>query len=270
MPPPRSRFIWFLSEGLMPSVDMRLDEACEALAAEQRKVRSERDAYREFERRVSEVPPAEPPPDLGGGGMQLLEGQTTGTGLRQVEQAYRETVMSVEHYDRDYGEAFLEHLESELGPRCAEAIQSESQLTLPLKQSLLMTSADVRERRTLFARVLDEEERLLERIDAFLEEIRPLPTLTGEESFDELRGLHEELVKYERRAKTLLSDRQDHLHRSWSGIARSNRIDPKSLNDYLYESLSTTYPALNLLTETVVDIRSTRQEIDRQIAHYRG
>lgn len=249
---------------------MRLDEAREAIAAEQRKILSERDAFHEFERRLSEIPTAEPTTDLRGGGIQLLESQTAGTDLRQVEDAYRETVMSVEHYDQDYEETFLEHLESELGPGCAEAMGRESQLTPPLKESLQLASADVRERRMLFARALDEEERRLEQIGTFPEEIRPLPIPTGEESFDELCLLHEELGNYERRAETLLSDRQDHLHRSWSGIARSNRIDPKSLNHYLYESLSTTYPALKLLTETLTEIRSTRKEVDRQIANYRG
>ncbi|WP_456264523.1 DUF7260 family protein, partial [Aeromonas schubertii] len=50
-------------------------------------------------------------------------------GLNDVQQAYRETVMSIAHYDEEYDEPLAQNLAFEVGEELAAAIMTHSQLT---------------------------------------------------------------------------------------------------------------------------------------------
>lgn len=250
-------------------VHMLIDAAREALESERRKVLAERDAFREFEERLADITADQSTVTRGGKATQLFEEpQTTGVGA--VRDAYEATLMSVEHFESDYRETYREHVAAELGAEYAEVLRTESRLTPQLKQRLLLAAADARRRRTGFAEVLDEEAALLDRVETFLLEVRPIPEPSDCESFDELRETAEQLQEYDREAESLLGERQDHLHGSSSGVTRSNRICPKSLGRYLYGSLETMFPVLHLLTTLLADIRDAHEATAARVANFHG
>lgn len=260
----------FVSSPSALDVSVPLERAQEALKTERQKVLTERDAFRKFEQRVSNLSPTRPAKCPVEGANQILNSPTTKVGLQRVRQAYDEMVMSVGHYENEYGEDLVTHVEAELGTECAEALYAETELTPHLQRAFLMAAADIHQRRALFAKVLDEEGELLDRIETFPKEVRPLPSVSGNLPFAKLCKLYETLRRYERQAESLLTERQEHLHRSWAGISRSNRINPKSLNHYLYGSLQTSFPVLDLLTQLLLDIWSLREKVARYIANYHG
>lgn len=234
---------------------MHIEAAKQVLAAERRKILAERDSFRQFERLLSEITPA-PVSNRGvdGATQTLVEPNSTAK-IPEARKAYKETVMSVDHYGTEYGEGFQEHIQAELGVECAEMFRSNVELTPPLKQSIRAAAVNARVCRTDFATVLDEEAELLERGETHLADVRPLPEGSKASSFEEISELYDLLSRYENRTVALLLERQEYLHQSWAGFTRSNRIDPKSSNQYLYNSLPTTYPLLSSLTQLLIDIR---------------
>lgn len=249
---------------------MTIDAARDALATERRKVRAEREVFEEFERQVSELSVSQPAPRPDGDAPQLLRETGPDAGLGRLRAAYEATVMSVPHYEAEYGEPFAERVSAELAPKYADLLRTASSLTPPLKRGVVLAAADARQRRTAFLEILDDEEKCLAEATAFLSAVRPLPCGSPDVPFDHLHRLDEQLCEYENWTETRLSDRQTHLHRSSAGRTRTNRIDPKSLNQYLYRSLETTYPVLDALAQLLADIRTARRATARRIATYRG
>lgn len=247
---------------------MHLDRAHEVLAAERRKLLAERDAFAAFESRISDLA-SDATRGTGVLERSLLVESTDSTGIDRVRQAYEATVMSVEHFD-EYGDPFERHVQTEFGPECAQALCAERDFTPQLKQALLNASAEARERRTALATTIEEEADVVEQVERFVEEVRPVPTVSGDESFDRLCELREALCAHGARGESLLAERQGSLHQSWAGVSRQNHIDPKSFNEYLYEPLPVTYPVLDALTRVLADLRSARESVDAHISTYRG
>jgi hypothetical protein len=250
-------------------VVMTIDAAVRELVVERCKVREEEDAFEEFERRCSDLSPlGTARPD--GGAMQVLGASGADSDVARLREAYEATVMSVEHYQEDYGETLLDHVRTELGEDYATYFGTEQRLTPWMKEAFVMAAADARRRRSEFVTVLDEEKELLDRVATCLDDIRPLPEVSDDTTFDQLRTRHAELQDHERRVSELLFERQEHLHSSRSGITCPNRIDPKSMNQYLYSSLETTYPVLDSVTEFLAQLQRARADVERRISEYYG
>jgi len=99
--------------------DDPLAAARRALAVERQRTTDERDALSTFLDRVRDVDVVEPTP-MQGPKRQLQTPQTTG--LATVRDAYVGTVMSVPHYDEEYGDSYGESLEAEFGADVAAAL----------------------------------------------------------------------------------------------------------------------------------------------------
>ena len=67
--------------------------------------------------------------------------------LERVRSAYRETIMSVPHYDEDYGDSLPKSLAEEFDPKIATAILISDQLTLHLRNRLIDATHHARESR---------------------------------------------------------------------------------------------------------------------------
>ena len=101
---------------------------------------TERDAFASFLHRISNL-------DVSSVDLQLSHAHQASTQtlvtpktpghaesqLKRVRNAYRETVMSVPHYQEDYGDSLPESLAEEFGPEIATAVLTTDQLTPPLR-----------------------------------------------------------------------------------------------------------------------------------------
>jgi len=241
---------------------MALSEAREALRAEQRKLRAERDAFREFDSRVGELTLSHPPEQQKVTRSLQVTGRTSA--IKLIRGPYKETIMDVPHYNKEYGETFLENVRVELGPEIAKILEAGTVFTPPLKQTIRTSARTASERREMVLAVLETEASMLENTATFCDEVQPLPDLRSETTFERLCALAEQLEKHESRAEMQLMERQQILHNLESHHSRNG--ESILLSEYLYDSLSTNYPILQTLTRLLEDVRNTRSEIAQRIA----
>lgn len=228
---------------------------------ERERLLTERDAFHRFARRVESISASN-----GGRTTPPLiadEGRSDVQQLREVRDAYRDTVMSVPHYDEEYGESLRESLAAEFDDHVATALADGRQLSPLLKNAVFVQAASAKRSREKLAEALDGEltslrtarnrlrkcERPLERTMKPEAELRRKPTST-------LIEYEEVLHREEGRCEELLLDRQQEIHRENESFSRSLQFD---LQQYLYDALEVTYPVLAAGTERVRRIREQRQ-----------
>lgn len=239
--------------------------ATATLAAERERTVAERDAFTAFEKRVSRLEPRPLDPASSGPPLSISQPQG-GSLLERVREAYRETVMRVDHYDEEYGEPLSVNLAAEFGEEVGAAVCGGGAFTSPVKAAVCNAARDAVDRRSVFVDVLDEERAALEGaardlrgIGAVVERIDR--TTIG--SFGSLRETRERLCEIEQRCEDLVADRQTTLRTPRVG----GRWDAEeSLNEYLYAELNVTYPVLADAADAADAVREQRRRIERALA----
>jgi hypothetical protein len=153
---------------------------------------------------------------------------------KRVRTAYRETVMSVDHYDDVYGESLVEHVTAELSKEIAAELQADAhlQFTPLFKRTLLAAiNSAIDRRETLRATLNDERNSLTRNRDALFEIVDELdgtgvPSSVGADFTDTLDDIAHQ------RQETLVTR------------TTTPRADGHDLCGYLYENCSWTYPVL--------------------------
>jgi hypothetical protein len=205
-----------------------LSTAEEMVEAEHAEVEAERRAFARFADRIGGIDAVSGRP----GG--VTPGQTlTGSPPRRVERvrsAFRETVMSADHYDEVYGESLVEHAAAELSADVATGFRRESgtQFTAFYKSTLVSAVEGAVGWRERLEDQLEEELTSLDRSRETLESLLdrcdgPGPTEGVESDLDDLAARRQDLVQ-----------RRDPL----SGT------DGHELCQYVYADAEWTYPVL--------------------------
>ncbi|KTG19481.1 DUF7260 family protein [Haloferax profundi] len=242
----------------------RLDAAQEALRRERRRCVDEREAFRAFRSDLSDLT-ATTPAQTPMAAQSLGHVQANDGSLTRVRRSYERTVMSVPHYDEEYGDTFEDSMVAEFGPDVAVAFQSASVFSPALHQTVTSAAATARSERDEFIEVLDEEtasiESMRERLSSLLDRLvalddRPL----SERGFGELLALYEQVSVLRSRLETIASDRQETLvaHRR----ALSSLIP--DVTEFLYEDLPCRYPVL----ATLADVRETLDTAERRVERH--
>jgi 6-pyruvoyl-tetrahydropterin synthase len=245
-----------------------------ALDAERESLEDERAALSQFRKRianidvsrsVSSTATAKVKNAIMGGG-----GSTTSTDqLEQVQDAYRETVMSVPHYEDDYDHSLLEDLTEEFGPELGNAFATADFLTPPLHETLLTASQQATEARTAMLDELDHEAKRLQNARDTLEELNTTLTELNQQpvtawATGEIIATHNRLDEFESQCNQLAANRQAELHNQ--RIA-GRKITDEGFNEYLYESLPVTYPVLADLAEFSSLLHTARQQLEQRLTH---
>lgn len=245
---------------------------------ERRRVADEQDAFEEFVARLRDLPaggPADAGPSASPGGLPAgAAGVASVAGrdptLDRVERAYRETVMSVPHYEEEYDDDLLASVAAELGDDAAAALTASDGLTPDLREGLVRRSHEaVRRRENLTDALDDERERLddaetrLARIDR---ERRALAAhLDGDvaDSFDACADVWKRLDELERRCAAVASDRQADIR-----DPPINRSDASpSFYRYLYGGDAVAnHPVLAEVAALVRRIRTDRERVEKRLA----
>jgi polyhydroxyalkanoate synthesis regulator phasin len=182
--------------------------------------------------------------------------------LQTVREAYTETVMSVPHYEREYGESLQANMAAELGTEVARQVVDGQQLTPMLYETLVAAGERGVTERKEFVELLREEQRSLTTVQSKLDEV--------ESQAAEIRGAIEdgtreaslsdcddELTVLETTCSDLAEDRQQLLHRR--SAARLSGIDGESLVRFLYIDCEATCPALADIADCIETIRAHRK-----------
>ena len=249
-----------------------LEDAKSVTEAERKRIITERDAFDQFARRVKSISASNgdraAPPLIAGGGRSDVQQ------LREVRDAYRDTVMSVPHYEEEYGESLRENLAAEFDDHVATALADGRQFSPLLKNTVFVKAASAKRSREKLAKALEREltslrnarDRLRERERA-LERTMKSESELYRKSMSTLIEYEEVLHREEGRSEDLLADRQREIHRENRSFSRSSKLD---LQQYLYSPLDVTYPVLSAGTERIRRIREQRRTVQEAMTDRRG
>lgn len=217
-----------------------IPEAQSELNAERERVTTEQNAFTAFQREVSEIKPMRPAP-------KQIPVRSTHTGsantqVEQIRQAYRETIMSMSHYETEYNEPIEANMTAELGGEMATAILDGREFTQQVKSGLISQCGEARKRRKKLIILLEREQRRLDNaeteLEAILSEFESEATeLDPDHTFSELSNIWARLGKVENRCREFIQ-----THPAAQGNSPYNRAD---FPGYVYNSLSTSHPVLS-------------------------
>lgn len=247
-----------------------LKQAREELDAEREFTEAERDAFREFVNDVQSLSVNSVGTQAGGTDTVLLAAGGPGTDtLGTVREQYRNTVMDVPGYEAVYGETLAEHLSAEFGDDLSTVILDDGPLTQPAQALLLARGSEaVAQRESHLETINTEYDSILDantglqRTDSVLEDIDS--SRMYRYSFDELIEHEQDVQRATGACQQLLTTRQQEIH---SGTRRSvSRSSRLTLQEYLYQSLETTYPVISSTLDRIRELNQRRRTVIRSIA----
>lgn len=249
----------------------QIEAAVAALDVERERLEAERAAFAQFRKRVAATDVHAPSsPVITSIKSAVMSASETASSIAQTEHvrnAYRETVMSVPHYEEDYNHSLDDDLAEEFSQELASALATTDSLTPPVHQTLLTGCQRAIESRTTLLSAFDREaddlqqmRDTLETVNSSLIEMNQRPLTAW--STDEIISTYKRLSEFQTQCDDLAAERQAEL--------RSQRIPGPShtdeeLNEYLYESLSVTYPVLADLAKLSSYLHMARQRLEQAL-----
>ncbi len=230
---------------------------------------TERRAFERFRARTSATDPERPPASggrLAGSAATAVAGcgdGSTGGSLAQVRTAYRETVMSVPHFESEYGDTLKQNVVAEFGADLGRQVVEGDRLTDALHEALLTAAESAIDERDTYERTLRKERESLSQVQAEVADCETQAYTLGEKIDDASRSetlgeLDERFATLERRCTDLAAARQEVIHDRRS--SQISGIGDRSLVAFLYGDLETTCPGLTGITRCLETIRSRRRE----------
>lgn len=248
------------------SHDGHVAEAIGTVRTERCRAASERAAFEAFARSAGELSPQRPqPPRFGSRGDELLvRSSVPDRGIKEVNSQYRETVMSVSHYEDDYGDTRSESMRVEFGDALADALEQSETLTPQLKRAIVEGALTAAESRRSYVETLERELDTLHAARETFKETADVVTTCDatpwrQRSFEELVAAYERVDTHERDCERVLADRQRTRSTGWRGY------DLDELHEYLYAGSATTYPVLNDGITLLVATRETKRVLVREL-----
>jgi hypothetical protein len=227
-----------------------IDRARNRVENEQEAVSAKRDAFEQFQDRVSSLPTA---PAASAGGMtatvgtQLQNGRTGDDQCRAVRTAFAETIQP---HSCDGDESLLETIRNEFTDQIAVALASttETGFSSELKGAILGETENRRTEIRAMSRALDTETAHLDTAGETVEEITGWFTEKNEVpltelGFDTLQQRHETLADHRQRCDELAQNRQTLLDGTTSQSLDAG-IRHRQLASYLYQEFPVDNPVM--------------------------
>ena len=184
--------------------------------------------------------------------------------LETVREQYRETAMSVPRYEEVYGESFREHLRAEFGADLASVVLRDDDLTEPIQSLLVSQATTATLERKQHLELLDAEYEAVVNANSQLQSTETVltdvdPSYLYQYSFEELFEYEDEIRGEIETCQELIKTRQHEIHSS------SNQFHSRSgktvLQEYLYQSLETSFPVLSTALGQVRKLNDRRQAV---------
>ncbi len=264
-------FLWLGAVGIVVAGLLFIPRARKLCAEERRRTDEEARAFDRFGRRVAKLEATAGQGPVGGQRVPAAGTVAAATAstpddrnLRAIREAYRETVMSVDHYEEEYGETLAENLAAEFDDEVATAVADGGQLTPGLKRLVASCAFEARDRREEFGEVLTNEiealeasEGALSAVDAELDDLDRKPLL--DHSYGELEDAYDRLWELEADVESVIDDRQREIQ---SGETVGGRFtDQWAMYGYLYRPLSTLHPVLSEGTTLLERLSAARHNV---------
>lgn len=257
----------FLISFLAAVVD--LENVLSEVDTERARLETEADAFAEFAKTVAALEPSPPQgrvvePDGG-----TLVGSHTGSNLDAVQEAYERTVMSVPHFESEYEETLATNMAAEFGDDVTGAVLMGSSLTPRLKGTLLERSRHAHDRRRTLLDHLEQERSAVaaanQTFKTVTESIERINDATlSRFSYDQLRAEWYLLKDRTDTCEAILRDRQQQIQDT--RFTDETTEEEHSLQGYLYEPLSVSYPVLARGSELIDRLEHTQNRVARHLA----
>lgn len=248
-----------------PLVERALDVVDEELKI----AAAERRAFEVFRSRLSDIDP-DPPASHGGattgGSMAMAVTETdpgsTGRSLMQVRTAYRETVMSVPHFESAYGDTLAGNVAAEFGADLASQVADGRRLTGTLREALLAAAESGIDERETYRRNLRQERESLREVHAGVADCEErahalAETADGASGSGAVAAVDARFDDLEAECSDLATARQRVIHSRRT--TRISGVDEMSLTRLLYGDLETTCPGLAEITRCLETIHDRRR-----------
>nr|WP_266081469.1 hypothetical protein [Haladaptatus caseinilyticus] len=161
-----------------------------------------------------------------------------------VQEAYRETVLAVDHWEDEYGEnTALESITNEFSPEVAAGLTGGSTMwSHPLLDQLRHASEEAIKTRQQSYSLIAKERQQLKKLQRSLDDIgEELAAIERREfAFDECT---DRLTSIQQQLDTLTADQQSYLR-------QRNRSNEDLFTTYVYADLDTEYPGLAAIATT--------------------
>jgi hypothetical protein len=253
-------------EAVDPQQIVCFDAVYQELRREKRILREEYEAFSQFRRRVHSL-------DCTDEASMCVEPTVLDRAITDdsvpadspIREAYAETVRSVSHYEGEYGDTYWESLAAEFGSEVAVALQQSETLTPVLKRRVCDAAKTAQSRRKQLIATIDAEHAAIDEAAATLRAIdeervaidsRPLYDCSPQE----LRRLRDDLTQLQERCQTLAVRRQAGDLEPETVPVRS--ASPRSVQEYLYQSLSSSYPVLSTLARISDRVERTKRSVE--------
>lgn len=242
-------------------------KATSALETEHRQTAAEVEAFRAFEKRVSELTP-----DGGTAAKRATPVQTvasSGQSLDRVRKYYRETVMAVPHYDSEYGESYGENVREELGPDVGALLVGGRRFERHHRHAVVSKAGETRELREQLLAALEAERESLtaleEPVCSLAEQVSSIVAARLDtDSSRQLDAYRSRLDIIETRCHELIERRQSEAVTERRAL--SLPINGPDIQTYVYNDLPVNYPVIATLTDLIDAAATARANIEAELS----
>lgn len=247
-------------------VETHFEEAATLLRRERRRCADERTALRAFRSAVADVRPTPPTERVDGPPTtDLLPRSGSSPSLSAVRREYERTVMSVPHYESEYGDGYAESVAAEFGEDVAAGLTGDGALTPLLLRAVVDGATAAMRERGEFVSLLDaESESLTAARTAVSDAERRLRALDdrplSERSVAELVGLRGDVLGVRDELDEAAARRQEVLRAHRRGLSD---LAP-DVTTYLYGDLPVEHPALDALAGARAVVETALRRVDRR------
>ncbi len=239
-----------------------IETALEIAQEERRRTTNERDAFNQFATKVNSIDPSSI--NTNTNKIVSLRSKSQHATTCEIQQAYRESIMNIPHYEEEYNETMAINLEAEFGPNIAEAIINDGPVTPQLQHVVAISATRAEEKRTEFINTLNKEIDILNRERQTLSEIQDmyasfLNRQLNTYSLDELHKKYDQVEQKQSMCSKILQDRQTQRQAGHASLQTKSVSD---LQSYLYQDMKVTYPILSDTLQLYKELCLCRFRID--------
>lgn len=237
----------------------RIDSASATVDEEIGIAEAETEAFRAFRSRLRRLEPVTSTSGSGGGCIATTAA-VSGVDPEDVKAAYWDTVLSMDHYERDYGEPLMVNVGAEFGGQVREMLAAGVPIP-PMALGVVEAAAErAGEERRQFLRALENErdslrtvERRLGEVERELHECHQAPEASVE-SVGFGSGRRDRLRVLASECEALAADRQRSIHHG--PITRLSGVEERSIVEFLYGDADHRFPALVEVADVAERIES--------------
>ena len=249
-------------------VGERFERAETALCRERRRTADEAEALRVFAERVDEMAPRTAV-SQGETAVRTSVAAGADDGLEAVRAAYEASVMSVPHYEEEYGDDYVESLRAEFSSDLAAALTDGTRFDARCRRAVLSATAASRSARASLLETLSGEVESLSTAAGTLgpvaDELEELAARSlSEEPFGTLDAYRARLGVLAETVETAAARRQETLfdQRRETGLP----TDAPDVPQYVYRTEPFDYPVMVAVAELSAAIDRLRDDIERAMA----